>query len=87
MKLIINRQDALALFHMTEDSGKWFAVACAGGVMRAVGRKIEKDEEIAIKFDPIEICPKCLELDTAGCDHKFHDMGAAARRAIHENEK
>ena len=55
MRLHLHRQDALVHFFMTADTGEWFAVACARGVMRALGRKMEKDEKTAIDLEVVEI--------------------------------
>ena len=55
IKLHLHRQDALVHFHMSTDDGQWFAVACARGVMRALGRKLQKDEKTIVTADIQEI--------------------------------
>ena len=37
MKITINVQQHLALFHVTEDTGKWFAVVCKKGPNESSG--------------------------------------------------
>lgn len=55
MRLHLHRQDALVHFHLSTDTGEWFAVACARGVMRALGRKLEKDEKTAVDVEIKEV--------------------------------
>ena len=49
IKLNLHRQDALVHFHLTTDDGEWFAVACARGVMKALGRHLVKDEKTVVE--------------------------------------
>lgn len=55
IKLNLQRQDALVHFHISTDTGEWFAVACAKGVMQALGRKIEKGEKATVEITVSEI--------------------------------
>jgi len=75
MKLHLHRQDALVHFHVSTDDGTWFAVACARGVMRALGRKMEKDEKTTVDIDIIESeCSTCGRSDSGRmyCSNVFH---------------
>jgi hypothetical protein len=54
-RLIVERQDALCLFFREEDEGNWFAVCCAGGFMRMLGRKVEKGERITVEIELKEV--------------------------------
>jgi hypothetical protein len=51
MKLKVKRNDALAHFYLADDSGAWFAVCCAKGAMKLLGRTLEKNEEVIVDLE------------------------------------
>jgi hypothetical protein len=55
VKIKVTRQDAIALFHLGEDDGQWFATCCASGLMKLLGRKVEKGEKIIVEISAKEI--------------------------------
>jgi hypothetical protein len=54
-KLTVKRQDALCVFFRTEDTGEFFAVCCASGFMKELGRKVEKGEVVKVEMTLREI--------------------------------
>jgi len=54
-RVTVKRQDALCMFYRSEDSGQFFAVCCAGGFMKILGRKVRKGEAVEIELKLKEI--------------------------------
>jgi hypothetical protein len=55
MKLKIKRNDALAHFYLADEDGQWFAVCCAKGAMKILGRTLEKNEEVEVEITAREV--------------------------------
>lgn len=54
LQLVVTRQDALAVFHEADYTGPFFAVCCARGLMKALGRKVKRGETIKITLSVSE---------------------------------
>lgn len=48
LQLVVTRQDALAVFHEAGYTGPFFAVCCARGLIKALGRKVKRGESLKI---------------------------------------
>jgi len=55
MRFVVKREDALAPFWREDETGALFAMVCAKGFMRALGRPVKKGETVCVEVTVTEV--------------------------------